>query len=146
MQNKLILPRDKDDFSAALQYAEAKIKKVFFVVDSERIDAFLDVEFINDPYDPKITDDSKFEIRYVLKSFPIQKYGSFCCDFDDLLFLIIVHGNDGSLESIEIQTGSFTVVLSNDYFEVKSNDYWSYKTYDAYIRDVAKRRGLGIIG
>jgi hypothetical protein len=58
--------------------------------------------------------------------------------------MIFLRNNDGSLRGAEFQTGSFTVILDNDSFEVMSNHYWDSKTYDAYIQDIIKRRDLEV--
>jgi len=139
MRDLIILPRNKDDFYSGLQYVENNFSKVFFTINLERIG-----DFLYGTNSIKVTDDSKFEIRYILRNFPIQKYGSFNCDFDNILFMIFLRNNDGSLRGAEFQTGSFTVILDNDSFEVMSNHYWDSKTYDAYIQDIIKRRDLEV--
>jgi len=120
------------------------IKKLFFIIDLHRIEEFSNPEIVNDPYGPKIEEDSNFEIRYILKNFPTQEYGSFCCNFCNILFVILLRENNGELRGVEIQTGSFTIIFENNSFKLTPNDYWSFKTYDSYIQEEIKRRNLEI--
>ena len=146
MKSKIFLTNNIDFFLGTLCNKSGKFHKINFQRGMDNLKEHYFDKITNLPFTIKLADDDKIRISYRLKSFPHQESGEIYFHLDQVLCLLVLYFEDGSVQNIELHTTLMNITLNNKEFSIMPNYFKDNKMeYSDYVDEVVKNRDAEII-